>query len=65
MVLVTLYVYFLLPQINEALFWPTKEVLNELAEYSRLAIPSMIMFLAIYLCLQIYVFVAGNLSAAN
>ena len=65
MFLVLVYTYCLLPQIKEALIWPTREVLNGIPEYLRLAIPSVIFYAAFWFCFEIYVLVAGNLSPAN
>ena len=65
MFLVIIYTYCLLPQIKEALIWPTREVLNGVPEYLRLAIPSVIFYAAFWFCFEIYVLVAGNLSPAN
>ena len=63
--LIIIYSYCLLPQIKEAIIWPTKEVLNGVIEYLRLAIPTVIFYAAFWFCYEIYVLVAGNLSPAN
>ena len=47
------------------MIWPTREVLNGIPEYLRLAVPSVIFYAAFWFCLEIYVLVAGNLSPAN
>ena len=60
-----IYIYFLLPEIREAIIWPSRDVLNGLLEYLSLAVPSAIAFSATWFCFEIYVLIAGNLSAAN
>ena len=40
-------------------------MLNELPEYFRLAVPSLIYYSSIWFCSEIYVLAAGNLSLAN
>ena len=63
--MILIYTYCLLPEIREAIIWPTREVLNGIPEYLRLAIPSVIFYAAFWFCFEIYVLVAGNLSPAN
>ena len=60
-----LYVVFFLPEVRDALQWPTSEVFQELGEYFRLGIPALIIFGLPYFCLETFVFIAGTFSPAS
>ena len=61
----TIYVLCFLPQVKDAIQWPSREVFQELAEYFKLAIPAVIIFSLFWFCFELYVVIAGTFGPAN
>ena len=47
------------------LFWPSSEIFQELKEFMRLAIPSLMIFLLAWSCYELYIVLAGTFDPIN
>ena len=63
--LITIYVYGFLPRKIEIDLWPTNEIFQELSEFFSLAIPSVVIFALVWLCLEVYVILSGTMGAVE
>ena len=55
-------VMFVLTELKDVIFFPTKESFEKWGEWIRLALPAVLVFFAGPLVLEIYIILAGRLS---
>ena len=55
----------MVPEIKDALFWPTLEVLKGLCEFIKLSIPTMIAFALWWLAFEAIIIISGHFNPVD
>ena len=60
-----IHIYFFSKEAKEALYWPTREVFNELGEFMKLGIPMLIIYSLFWFCFELYILLAGAFGPSS